>query len=95
MVARLFEENPIYDRLNRFPDPIISDAARSLCAREKKPPMYFAILCFDEPGAGELREITRPARLAYLKQHGDKIHLGGPFENNMGGIVGTGPVCRH
>ena len=51
--------------------------------------MYFAILCFDKPGAGELREKTRPAHLAYLKQHNDKMHLGGPFENEMGGIVGT------
>ena len=51
--------------------------------------MYYAILCFDKPGAGELREKTRPAHLAYLKQHGDKIHLGGPFENDVGGIVGT------
>jgi uncharacterized protein YciI len=41
--------------------------------------MYFAILCFDKPGAGELRETIRPAHLAYLKQHHDKMHLAGPF----------------
>jgi uncharacterized protein len=51
--------------------------------------MYFAILCFDKPGTGELRETTRPAHLAYLKQHRDKMHLGGPFEDDEGGIVGT------
>jgi uncharacterized protein YciI len=50
--------------------------------------MYFAILCFDKPGAGELREKTRPEHLAYLKQHHDQMHLGGPFENDEGGIVG-------
>jgi uncharacterized protein YciI len=31
--------------------------------------MYFAILCFDKPGTGELRETTRPAHLAYLKNY--------------------------
>ncbi len=51
--------------------------------------MYFAILCFDKPGVGELREKTRPAHLAYLKQHSDKMHVGGPFENAEGVIVGT------
>jgi uncharacterized protein YciI len=51
--------------------------------------MYFAILCFDKPGTGELRETTRPAHLAYLKMHHDKMRLGGPFENDEGGIVGT------
>jgi uncharacterized protein YciI len=51
--------------------------------------MYFAILCFDKPGTGELRETNRPAHLAYLKRYCDKIRLGGPFENDEGGIVGT------
>ena len=51
--------------------------------------MYFAILCFDKPSVGELREVTRIAHLDYLKQHSDKMHLGGPFEGDEGGIVGT------
>lgn len=51
--------------------------------------MYFAILCFDGPGVGELREKTRAAHLDYLKAHGDVLHLGGPFESDEGGIVGT------
>ena len=51
--------------------------------------MYFAILCFDKPGMGELREKTHAAHLDYMKAHGDMMHLGGPFENDEGGIVGT------
>jgi uncharacterized protein len=51
--------------------------------------VYFAILCFDKPSVGEIREKTRVAHLAYLKQHSAQMHLGGPFENDQGGIVGT------
>ncbi len=51
--------------------------------------MYFAILCFDKPGAGELREKTHAAHLEYMKQHNALMHLGGPFENSEGGITGT------
>ena len=51
--------------------------------------MYFIILCFDQPHVGELREKTRPAHLEYLKRHHDLMHLGGPMENDDGGIIGT------
>jgi len=51
--------------------------------------MYFAILCFDRPGLGELREVTRPEHLRYLKEHHEKMHLGGPFENDEAAIIGT------
>jgi uncharacterized protein YciI len=51
--------------------------------------MYFAIVCFDKPGVGELREKTHDAHLTYLKQHSVQMHLGGPFENDEGAIVGT------
>lgn len=51
--------------------------------------MYFAILCFDRPGVGELREKTRAVHHEYLKQHNTAMHLGGPLENDEGGIVGT------
>ena len=51
--------------------------------------MFFIILCFDRPGAGELREKTRVAHLEYLKQHKDAMHVGGPMESDEGGIVGT------
>ena len=51
--------------------------------------MYFAIICFDKPGAGELREKIRPVHNAYLKEHAKRMHIGGPFESDEGGIVGT------
>ena len=51
--------------------------------------MYFMILCFDKPNVGELREKTRVTHLNYLKEHGSVLHMGGPFENDQGGIIGT------
>ena len=43
----------------------------------------------EQAAAGELREQTRLAHLDYLKQHSAVMHLGGPFKNNDGGIIGT------
>ncbi len=51
--------------------------------------MYYAIVCMDRPNVGELRERTRPSHGEYLKEHGDKMHIGGPFEDDNGNIVGT------
>ena len=51
--------------------------------------MYFAIVCWDRPNVGELREQTHHRHLQYLKEHAAKMHIGGPFENADGGIVGT------
>ena len=51
--------------------------------------MFFAVVCWDRPGVGELREKTRPAHLEYLKRYAGTIHAGGPFENADGGIAGT------
>ena len=51
--------------------------------------MNFMILCFDKPNVGELRQKTRVTHLEYLKEHGRILHMGGPFENDQGGIVGT------
>ena len=51
--------------------------------------MYFAITCFDKPGVGELREKIRPVHGTYLKEHAKQMHIGGPFESEEGGIVGT------
>lgn len=50
---------------------------------------YFAIVCWNRPGVGELREQTRHRHLQYLREHTAKMHLGGPFENADGGIFGT------
>ncbi len=51
--------------------------------------MFYSIVCTDKPHIGGLRERTRPAHNAYLKQHGEKMHIGGPFEDDDGNIVGT------
>lgn len=51
--------------------------------------MFYAIVCWDRPGVGELREKTRHTHLEYLKKHGDMMHLGGPFESAEGAIAGT------
>lgn len=51
--------------------------------------MHFMILCFDKPNVGELREKTRIRHLDYLKEHGRVLRMGGPFENDLGGIIGT------
>ena len=51
--------------------------------------MHFAIVCWDRPGVGELRERTRHSHLQYLHENASRMHLGGPFESPEGGIVGT------
>ena len=51
--------------------------------------MFFAIVCWDRPNAGELRERTHHSHLEYLKTHADRMHVGGPFESAEGAIVGT------
>ena len=51
--------------------------------------MLFAVVCWDRPGVGELRERTRHDHLQYLKSHAELIHTGGPFESAEGAIVGT------
>ena len=60
--------------------------------------MHFTILCFDQPHVGELREKTRPAHLEYLKRHHELVHLGGPIENEDGGIAPSSlsmlPIAR-
>ncbi len=51
--------------------------------------MFFAVVCWDRPGVGEVRERTRHSHLKYLKANADKMHVGGPFESAEGAIVGT------
>lgn len=51
--------------------------------------MLFACVCWDKPHTGELRERVHHDHLAYLKEKAGTVHLGGPFENADGGIVGT------
>jgi uncharacterized protein len=51
--------------------------------------MYFAILCFDKPNLGELRERVRPEHLEYLKAHAAVMHIGGPIEDLNGSAIGA------
>ncbi|MCJ2067960.1 YciI family protein [Methylobacterium sp. J-030] len=51
--------------------------------------MLFACICWDKPHMGEIRERTHHRHLAYLKSKAEIVHIGGPFENADGGIVGT------
>ncbi len=56
--------------------------------------MFFAIVCWDRPSVGELREKTRSVHLDYLKRNAHMMHLGGPFESAEGAIVGTFFIIR-
>ncbi len=51
--------------------------------------MHYALLCFDKPNSGELRELIRPRHLEFLKQHASVLRMGGPLENADGGAVGA------
>lgn len=41
--------------------------------------MLFAALCYDKPGALDLRLATRPQHLAFLDKYAAQVKLGGPF----------------
>ncbi len=41
--------------------------------------MLFAALCYDKPGALDLRLATRSEHLAFLEKHAEAVKLGGPF----------------
>ena len=52
--------------------------------------MYFAITCFDRPGAAQLRGKNIPAHLRYLEAQGAKVHTGGPLKDPVdGSMVGS------
>lgn len=41
--------------------------------------MLFAALCYDKPGALDLRLATRAGHLAFLDRYAAQVKLGGPF----------------
>ncbi len=41
--------------------------------------MLFAALCYDKPGALDLRLSTRAEHLAFLAKYAAQVKLGGPF----------------
>lgn len=52
--------------------------------------MQFAILCFDKPGHGHVRQENRSAHLAYLDEHKASLVLAGPMLTDDGeGMAGS------
>jgi uncharacterized protein YciI len=52
--------------------------------------MMFAIYCLDKPNSLDLRLKTREAHLAYARNQGDSIRLGGPLLTDDGeAMVGS------
>ncbi len=50
--------------------------------------MHFAIICFDKPNSGAVRQKARPAHLEYLEKHRPQILVTGP----MLGEDGESPI---
>ena len=50
---------------------------------------HFVLIGLDKPGAADLRAATREAHLAYLREHGAAVKLGGPYLDEDGGSVGS------
>jgi len=52
--------------------------------------MLFALHCIDKAGDGSLRLANREAHLAFLKEHADRVRLGGPLLSEDGSrMVGS------
>ena len=49
----------------------------------------YVLMCFDKPGALDLRMATREAHFAYVRGHATKMRLGGPFLSETGEMVGS------
>lgn len=49
--------------------------------------MLFVIYCLDKPGAQQVRLDTRPAHVAYLKDQGPRVVMGGPMTTEDGGAM--------
>lgn len=49
----------------------------------------YVLMCFDKPGALDLRLATREAHFAYVRGHATKMRLGGPFLNAAGEMTGS------
>lgn len=49
----------------------------------------YVLMCFDKPGALDLRMATREAHFAYVRGHSTKMRLGGPFLSEAGEMVGS------
>ncbi|HEY4030862.1 MAG TPA: YciI family protein [Caulobacteraceae bacterium] len=49
----------------------------------------FALMCFDKPGALDLRMATREAHLAYVRENMGMIKVAGPLTDAAGGMAGS------
>lgn len=49
----------------------------------------YVLMCFDKPGALDLRMATREAHFAYVRGNPIKLRLGGPFLNDAGEMAGS------
>jgi uncharacterized protein YciI len=49
----------------------------------------FVLSCHDRAGALDVRMATREAHLAYVREHGAKVRLGGPYLGPDGGMIGS------
>ena len=52
--------------------------------------MLFAALCYDKPGALDLRLATRAEHLAFLDKYAAQVKLGGPFLDKYAAQVKLG-----
>jgi len=51
--------------------------------------MLFALICTDKPDAGDLRQMVRPAHIAYLEGLGTVLKAAGPFTDDEGKPIGS------
>ena len=51
--------------------------------------MLFAALCYDKPGALDLRLATRAEHLAFLDKYAAQVKLGGPFLDGADKPIGS------
>ncbi len=49
----------------------------------------FTLICFDKPGALDLRMATREAHLAYVREHLAMVTMAGPMTDAEGGMAGS------
>jgi uncharacterized protein YciI len=51
--------------------------------------MLYALICTDKPDSGDLRQMVRPAHLAYLEGLGTALKAAGPFTDEEGKPMGS------
>ncbi len=49
----------------------------------------FTFTCLDKPASLDLRMATREGHLAFIRDLGDRVKLGGPFLDDAGRMIGS------